>query len=292
MLLQRQGRASQPVSPPGELPDGRRYPAHVLALAATVPLLLLALPLIGFPDTYVERSAITALPFFLVVAATGLVERQPPHGARRNVTIAAVACLLIQAVQFGMHDYWTVYKPHPDWERAALHLGGRIDGDASGRPLFYEGLNPQPLSYYDPRFQQADVAHAPVRRTSRLLDSIRETFGEDSRIGGFLLDLSQRKLEELAEVRAARWDACEMPLHRLGRGTSEDLLLKARCVDDTFYILFHRVAGERSPAGHPVFSRTDLQVVEETRFRSLWLYEMNWLDWIPGDQVTERGRVR
>ena len=66
-----------------ERPDARFPVAYLLVL----PVLLLMFSWVGFPNTYIERSAIAALPFLMMIAARGLVSIRP-RGLR---TAAAVA---------------------------------------------------------------------------------------------------------------------------------------------------------------------------------------------------------
>jgi hypothetical protein len=129
----------------------RRNPRgwDVLLFFMAVPALLLLLTVLGF-ETFVERSALVALPFFFLLLAAGIASLT--HAMMRAGAVAvAVAFSGILLVNFyRKQDVHTVFRQHVDWRGAARHLESRrvetrqpliVFGTTVANELSYYGLN-------------------------------------------------------------------------------------------------------------------------------------------------------
>jgi hypothetical protein len=124
-------------------PAGMVLPLYALA----VPGFLRAAALFGLDRTYIERSALTAVPFLLLIAGAGL---ESLGSVRARQALAAGVVLLFgasTAALFARPEAWTVYKPHPDWRGVARYLGAELDAGGAGRPVFTSTPNPRALPY-------------------------------------------------------------------------------------------------------------------------------------------------
>jgi hypothetical protein len=157
----------------------RRHPNGWLVLVGmlTLPCFLLGCAMLGYDDTYLERTLIPSLPFLLLLASAGLL---PASRRLRNglggVTAAFFAAGLI-VLYARIDTHWMVYKPSPDWRSAARWLGEQIDGGATGRPVFTSMPNPRSLSYYDPRIQDAKNL-APATSPDEIRASVAKRLGQ------------------------------------------------------------------------------------------------------------------
>jgi len=118
-----------------------------------LPSFMFACVLVGYNNTYLERSLIPTLPFVFLLASFGL--HFLPGKIRLVATVAtvALAATAMIALFASFDSKWTVYKPHPDWRSAAQYLSSEIDAGAAGTPVFTSMPNPRTLSYYEPRIQ-------------------------------------------------------------------------------------------------------------------------------------------
>jgi len=153
-------------------PRGLLVPIGVLLL----PGFLLACVLIGYGNTYLERTLIAALPFLFLLAGAGLQQvpgKLRPFAGGVTLTLAATALLTLY---FTCDSRWTLYKPHPDWRAAAAYLGAQIDAGNAGAPVYTSMPNPRSLSYYDPRIQ--DRKNLEVRLSpEQIADKVERRFG-------------------------------------------------------------------------------------------------------------------
>jgi len=101
--------------------DRWRWLMHLLLLLA-VPGLLLALNALGLRNYYIERSALTSLPFFYLAVATGAALIANARLRRLAVGATLVGATLVLVAFRSNPDDWTVYKPNPDWRAAAREI--------------------------------------------------------------------------------------------------------------------------------------------------------------------------
>jgi mannosyltransferase len=127
----------------------RRWELALLLLI--LPLALLTMGLLGAKQFYIERGAITGLPFFAI--AVGVGARSFPSARLRALTVVLIAAFgaLVLVNYYAQPDRWTVYMPHPDWRKAAQWLEHESSG--SRRPVVIVSLTPAlELLYYDRGF--------------------------------------------------------------------------------------------------------------------------------------------
>lgn len=131
----------------------RRWELALLLLI--LPLGLVALGLLGAKKFYVERSALSALPFFAIAVGIGVASFQ--SALRRALTTALIACFgtVVLLNFYTRTDRFTVYYPNPDWRAAAQWLRQR---SLPGRRIVAVSLTPaDELLYYDRGFGLIDT---------------------------------------------------------------------------------------------------------------------------------------
>ena len=126
---------------------------HTLQLFI-LPVFLLIVSKFG-QQGYIERSVITALPFFFIIIAAGAL-------AFKNITIKYVCITTILVVSsatvtfyFNRQDVWTVYKPNPDWWSAEKYLTDEISAAPSMSEIFTLTAA-DGLTYYNPHYKIVD----------------------------------------------------------------------------------------------------------------------------------------
>jgi hypothetical protein len=117
----------------------------------TIPTGLLFLSLTGFGNTYIERSALTALPFFVILVSAGVWSAAKAR--LRHISLAACAVFVVVVLlnYYRRSDHWTVYKPNPDWRSASRYLSAELAASSGFVPVFV-GVPTAELTYYEPRF--------------------------------------------------------------------------------------------------------------------------------------------
>ncbi|HZN40662.1 MAG TPA: glycosyltransferase family 39 protein [Planctomycetota bacterium] len=157
-----------------------------------VPVCLLAIPVFlwvsaatGLGKTYQERSALTALPFVLLLVGSGLATLRRGLQRAAGVGVLLFCCVCLVALARFHETHWTVYKPNSDWRTAAYYLSQEIASGAAGRPVFTSTPNARPLSYYEPRIQ--DVKGLTQARDPASLGAAVRTY-----LGAALGDYAER----------------------------------------------------------------------------------------------------
>jgi hypothetical protein len=149
-----------------------------------VPVCLLAIPVFlwvsaatGLGKTYQERSALTSLPFVLLLVGSGLATL--PRGLQRaaGVFVLLFCCVCLVALARFHETHWTVYKPNSDWRTAAYYLSQEIASGGAGRPVFTSTPNARPLSYYEPRIQDVKSL-TQARDPASLGEAVRKHLGK------------------------------------------------------------------------------------------------------------------
>ena len=124
----------------------RRWELAFLLLV--LPIALMAMGLAGATRYYVNRSALSALPFFAIALAVGIASL---HSARsRMLTTAVLACFggVVLANYYAKPDRFTVYIPNPDWRAGAQWLGQR-SGQGGDPMIAVSFTSADELMYYD-----------------------------------------------------------------------------------------------------------------------------------------------
>ncbi len=139
----------------------RRWELAILLLI--LPLGLLTLGLIGAKHFYIERSAITALPFFAIAVGIGATSCTSRRWRVASVALIAGFGTLVLANYYARSDRGTVYIANPDWRTAAQWL--RQQHTLSGRPVVILSLTPAvELLYYDHDLRLIDAPRGPTTR--------------------------------------------------------------------------------------------------------------------------------
>jgi hypothetical protein len=253
---------------PRERPEAIR----LLVCLFVLPLFLLVLPWLGFPDTYVERSALPALPFFFLVAGAGL-SALPSLAWRRFAGGLVLAISVTNLVAyFAFAGEWTVYKPHPDWRSVARYLGAEIDAGGAGRPVFTPVPNPRALPYYDPRIQPADNLSPSTEQAARLVRAIERRV--PGAIGRFLAEragaLATRFEEHKAQLRAG----ARVFVHSTGDGSLDSLRLDERRRDGVLYLLKDRWHPPNDASADALLRDPGLRVLDRRSFGSITVYKL------------------
>ena len=129
-----------------------RFPDLPLFLL-TVPASLLLLNAAGFSKTYIERSALTALPFFMILVSAGLWSAANTRLQWVPLAVCAVFVAAVLVNYYRKSDRWTVYKPNPDWKSASRYFSAELAA-SPGFVLVFTGVPSAELTYYDPRFAE------------------------------------------------------------------------------------------------------------------------------------------
>lgn len=242
---------------------------HLLVHLSVLPACLYGMTLIGLSKTYIERSALPALPFFLLVLASGLTGWR--HRATNAWALAttAVACLLV--LTFGkVHARdWTVYKPNPDWKGVARFLGQRIDrGDVPGR-LYSAYLSPSALTYYDERIWELKYFERNDAKVEAVVEKCAAVFGVEGFPGEWIQRTLRENIEGLDDLAREAREGTRIGVRWLGE--EDPLSLPASQAPVRFWLLVHGQPDERA---RNLLSSGRTHALEQHEFADLTLYEL------------------
>jgi hypothetical protein len=137
-----------------------RAPGELAMLLLGLPLLLLAIGLFGVERFYIERSAMTILPFFAVAIGIGVMSLPRPSLRMSAVTMISVFGAAVLVTYFAEPNAWTVYKPKWDWRSTASRLAA--EQSRMGRPVIVVAMGPAlELRYYNAGFGPANLDPPP-----------------------------------------------------------------------------------------------------------------------------------
>ncbi len=209
----------------GQQPRGFLVPVCLLL----IPLFLMATASWGLGRTYLERSALPALPFVFLLVGSGLAALRRPLHRIVGACVLLLGTASLTAL-FRFHEtQWTVYKPNSDWRAATAFLAQEIAAGAAGRPVFTSTPNPRPLSYYDVRIQ--DVKNlTDATSPARIGDAVRK------RLGGMLGDYAERMFRDFAEHNQKLLAGAALRVYR-SVGDPAQLDLEHRMRDDVCYLV-------------------------------------------------------
>lgn len=243
---------------------GAPFGLDVVAYLAVLPVALFGMSLLGLNQTYIERSALPSLPFFIVVLAAGLTMwRAKAFVAVRSVLLAAAVGLVL--FSFHTHrDLWTVYKPNPDWREAAALLSGEIDTADERIVLYSDYVSPTPLRYYDPRMQEAK-RFTGGDKEARLAKKVKDTLGETSFPGKQVTPAVLDYLERFKALNEAAEQGMRLEIRDLKRRDP-----RAEKIYE-YWVLVHREPSDKAKA---LIADPSQEVVLERAFRQLLLYKV------------------
>jgi hypothetical protein len=125
-------------------------PRHVVAaLMVAVPVAMLGLAVIGRDHYFIERSALSSLPFFALGIGAG-VDSLPRHSWRALAGGVLVAGSLVVLTQYWQHhDRPSVSYPKADWRSVSARIA--LHAQTAGRPTVVVSATPlNELQYYRP----------------------------------------------------------------------------------------------------------------------------------------------
>ena len=150
----------------------RRWELTLLLLI--VPLGLMVLGLFGAKRFYIERSALSALPFFAIALGVGIASFDSARS--RVLSMALIGCFgaVVLTNYYARTDRFTVNLPNPDWRAASQWLQER---SGQGSPVItISSTVAEELLYYDRRlglvYTRAQSAN--VSPEDRLPGSLRQ----------------------------------------------------------------------------------------------------------------------
>lgn len=246
--------------------------ACVFAYLACMPIFLALLTLLGFTGTFIERSALPALPFFFMVLAAGWDSLQVKQ-VRSAVAVCCVALLGINlAIFFARPDARTVYKPHQDWRAAAAYLGTEIDSGLAAPSMFTGMPNQRSLSYYDDRIQ----THANLLSSGGKLTGAKKAFEKrlGKSLGGKVGAYAEQVINTVEQTKAELMAGSEILLYPIRKGTLASLDAAALGASDTFYVLnnhWHPPGDLRAPR---LAADPGVTVVDRLEFRGITIYKL------------------
>ncbi|MFT4709003.1 MAG: hypothetical protein ACI9D0_001433 [Bacteroidia bacterium] len=246
--------------------------ACVFVYLACMPLFLALLPLIGFTGTYIQRSALPALPFFFMVLAAGW-DSIGAGQARRVLAVSCVALLGINlAVFFARPEAWTVYKPHQDWRSAAAYLGAEIDAGTAAPSMFTGMPNQRSLSYYDVRIQ----THANLLPSSGKLSGAKKSFERrlGANLGGMVGDYAEHVTDTVEATKAELMAGSKVLLYPIRKGTLASLDSTALGASDSFYVLFNHWHPPEDPRSLRLVSAPGVTLIEQRDFRGITIFKL------------------
>ncbi|MFT5197464.1 MAG: mannosyltransferase [Planctomycetota bacterium] len=171
-----------------------RHGWQVLLLLLTLPAFLFLLPLVGKDATYIERSALPALPFFLIVMATGFTGFGKPQQNRAGLIALGILCILPLAAFFAQRDAWTIYKPNPGWRAATEYIHDNMPGELE--VLYTEYMTPSALTYYESSFRESKVLAGNDDKIERLITRLEGTLGTEGFPGGTITGFARRLIDD------------------------------------------------------------------------------------------------
>lgn len=133
-------------------PNRARGSHEIVLYLFTLPLFLLVISNFG-QQGYIERSVITALPFFFIVIAAGAMAFENKIIKHALFCIIIAVSIATVAVYYNRQDVWTVYKPNADWRSAAQYLEAELNA-APVVPEIFTVTPTDELMYYNPRFKR------------------------------------------------------------------------------------------------------------------------------------------
>lgn len=249
-------------------PAGLWLLVHMLAL----PGFLFVLPFLGMPSTYIERSLLPSLPFFMMIVSLGLVSLG--QGFLRLGAAAAIALLASASLwaYYEFDDEWTVYKPHQDWRAAASYFGRELEQGAAGRPIYTGMPNSRSLPYYDPRIQDAKNLAPSIASANRGIEGFQRVLG--STLGKPLSEYATRIAADFEAEKAELAAGTQLFLRPWGGGQDSALELDKYRADGVFYLLDNR--WHHSSRGEArILSELDrFELLETHDFRGLVIYKL------------------
>jgi hypothetical protein len=114
-------------------PRGRFVDLSLFLL--TVPAGLLFPNAVGFSKTYIERSALSALLFFMMLVSAGVLSAAKARWRGMAGALCVVFVVVVLVNYYRKSDRWTVYKPKPDWRSASRYFAAELAASSGVVPV-------------------------------------------------------------------------------------------------------------------------------------------------------------
>jgi len=235
-----------------------------------LPVALCALTLIGLSQTYIERSALPSLPFFMIILAAGIVGWRRAIAARASLGVMGLSIAVVLFMFFAQRDKWTVYKPNPDWRSAATLLGEGLD--ESRELLYSDYVAPTALTYYDPRMQEVKHFDLDEGKIAKLRGAAARVFGTDGFPGEQVLAVIDGRLASFSALVRKTKEGTRLEIFDLAH--NDPLAANARAAtaaSGMFWLLVHGLPSDRATA---LLGDRRITVIDEYNFRQLVLYRI------------------
>lgn len=242
-----------------------------LILWASLPLLLIVLPFVGFERSYVERSALPTLPFFLLVVALGLdgLRGRIAPALRASVIAVSLVATTISALRA---ESWTVALAKPDWRSATQFAIDRASSDGVREVLALD-LDALPMSYYDDRVQLAKLFQPNDSSYARLRTTVKRTLGEETAAGRSVLGI----VDSGWRAESERIDGLRSALQLAVAEVREADVAQRVANSAEPVLLVQQPWRSTLPTSDDWFRSVGIAVVARARFRGLELLELKRL---------------
>jgi len=259
-------RRSTEAQSPGVI--SRRAPGtDVVLWMLVLPVFLLLLAAIGRERTYIDRSALPSLPFFILLLAMGLTSFRRRFLRDSVLGMAVVTSALILVAQAVHRTNWTVYKPNPDWRSATVFLSSEIDRASGDLHVYSEVAVPAALTYYDPRMQQSKHFEANDAKLSKLVARMETVFGREGFPGGMLHAFIRERVDRYQELLEETRKTTRLWAHYL----AERNPLGESPAHQDFWLLVYHAVDEQSQA---ILDDPRTEVLVDRVFPSLRLFRL------------------
>lgn len=282
----------------GQELDAARVPgfpasAHLLPLCLILPTGLWIASRFGGPAAVAPTDLLPALPFFLLILATGL---SSGLGNRLPWALGLGLFLKLDLLYFMLQPgVWSAEEPRADWAAAASYLGQELERGTTAREVYVAYDQGLVLGHYDARLQVKSWR----QRLQGLYTSVpseplaaRAFFGGAEGLAS--LDGLELAWENAWEARAMGVLGIEDdPLREHGPSRAEGLpfylIFKQHPGQDAYRLhplllppILGDIAFEQGPLGDPTLdvplgSSALLEVLEERRLDSLVIFKLDWI---------------
>lgn len=239
----------------------------ILLWMLVLPGFLLLLTAIGKDRTYIDRSALPSLPFFILLLSMGLTGFRRRFLTGTALGMAAVTSAIILLAQAVHRANWTVYKPNPDWRAATAFLSSEIDRAQGVLHVYSEVAVPAALTYYDPRIQQSKHFESNDAKISKLIARIGEVFGTEGSAGGMIHTFIRERVDAYQVLLRETRKTTRLWAHYLGE---QDPLAESPRRREFWLLIYHGV----SEQAQAIIDDPRTEVLVDRAFPSLRLYRL------------------
>lgn len=239
---------------------------HLLAGLIALPAFLWLLNVVGLDKTYIERSALPALPLFAMVLGAGMTGWRNSSAGRTAGALAGACVLVVLAAFVTRGDRWTVYKPNPNWRGAAEWIAAPTALPLRMQDLYSDYVSPTALSYYDVRFQEVKNFERNETKVAGLLETCAKLFGTEGFPGAWVQAQCRAQIAAFDAHRDALESGMRVRIHELARVSVP--VLEG---NDRAWLLVYKQPSVRAQA---LLDDPALRIVQTRHLRSLTLHQL------------------